>query len=42
MQGVFEKIKASTQYLIAYEIETFNYLFVRLDSVFLNVAPDEL
>ena len=42
MRGVFEKVKASTQYLIAYEIETFNYLSVRLDSVFLNVVSDEL
>lgn len=42
MRGVFEKVKASTQYLIAYEIETFNYLSVCMDSVFLNVASDEL
>lgn len=42
MQGVFEKVKASTQYHIAYEIETFNYLSVCLDSVFLNVVSDEL
>ena len=26
----------------SYEIETFNYLSVLLDSVFLNVASDEL
>ena len=42
MRGVFEKVKASAQYLIAYEIETFNYLSVCMDSVFLNVVSDEL
>lgn len=42
MRGVFEKVKASTQYLIAYEIQTFNYLSVCMDSVFFNVASDEL
>lgn len=42
MRGVFEKVKASTQYLIAYEIETFNYLPVCMDSVFLCTLPYEL
>ena len=42
MRGVFEKVKASTQYLIAYEIETFNYLSVCMDSVFLCTLPYEL